>query len=108
MLCAGAPSAKCAPRRLAFPGKVAFSQVNCHHGRRRRCPDLIVWLDDVQRSGPVDAQHMSGPAESLYDVIVIGTGPIGQTVAGRARADGLSVAAVERELVGGECSYWAC
>lgn len=51
---------------------------------------------------------MSGPAESLYDVIVIGTGPIGQTVAGRARAAGLSVAAVERELVGGECSYWAC
>jgi pyruvate/2-oxoglutarate dehydrogenase complex dihydrolipoamide dehydrogenase (E3) component len=51
---------------------------------------------------------MSGPAESLYDVIVIGAGPIGQTVAGRARAAGLSVAAVERELVGGECSYWAC
>jgi pyruvate/2-oxoglutarate dehydrogenase complex dihydrolipoamide dehydrogenase (E3) component len=51
---------------------------------------------------------MSGPAESLFDVIVIGAGPIGQTVAGRARAAGLSVAAVERELVGGECSYWAC
>ncbi|MGH3210722.1 MAG: FAD-dependent oxidoreductase, partial [Trebonia sp.] len=44
----------------------------------------------------------------IYDVIVIGTGPIGQTVADRARAAGLSVAAVERELVGGECSYWAC
>jgi pyruvate/2-oxoglutarate dehydrogenase complex dihydrolipoamide dehydrogenase (E3) component len=51
---------------------------------------------------------MSGLAESLYDVIVIGTGPIGQTVADRARVAGLSVAAVERELVGGECSYWAC
>jgi pyruvate/2-oxoglutarate dehydrogenase complex dihydrolipoamide dehydrogenase (E3) component len=51
---------------------------------------------------------MSGPVEDLYDVIVIGTGPIGQTVADRARAAGLSVAAVERELVGGECSYWAC
>lgn len=52
---------------------------------------------------------MSGSAaESIYDVIVIGTGPIGQTVADRARAAGLSVAAVERELVGGECSYWAC
>ncbi|HLI00785.1 MAG TPA: NAD(P)/FAD-dependent oxidoreductase, partial [Acidimicrobiales bacterium] len=44
----------------------------------------------------------------LYDVVVIGTGPIGQTAASRARAAGLSVAAVERELVGGECSYWAC
>jgi pyruvate/2-oxoglutarate dehydrogenase complex dihydrolipoamide dehydrogenase (E3) component len=52
---------------------------------------------------------MTSPAtENVYDVIVIGTGPIGQTVAGRARAAGLSVAAVERELVGGECSYWAC
>jgi len=45
---------------------------------------------------------------SLYDVSIIGTGPIGPTVAGRARAAGLSVAAVERELVGGECSSWAC
>ncbi len=47
-------------------------------------------------------------AADIYDVIVIGTGPIGQTVADRARAAGLTVAAVERELVGGECSYWAC
>ena len=45
---------------------------------------------------------------SAYDVIVIGAGPVGYTVADRARAAGLSVAAVERELVGGECSYWAC
>jgi pyruvate/2-oxoglutarate dehydrogenase complex dihydrolipoamide dehydrogenase (E3) component len=42
------------------------------------------------------------------DVVVIGTGPVGQNVADRARAAGLSVVAVERELVGGECSYWAC
>ena len=45
---------------------------------------------------------------SEYDVIVIGAGPVGYTVAGRGRAAGLSVAVVERELVGGECSYWAC
>ena len=47
---------------------------------------------------------MSGPADDPYDVIVIGADPIGQTVADRARAAGLSVAAVERELVGGESS----
>jgi pyruvate/2-oxoglutarate dehydrogenase complex dihydrolipoamide dehydrogenase (E3) component len=47
---------------------------------------------------------MSTAAENTYDVIVIGTGPIGQTVADRTRAAGLSVAAVERELVGGERS----
>lgn len=43
-----------------------------------------------------------------YDVIVLGAGPVGQNVAARAHAAGLSVALVERELVGGECSYWGC
>ncbi|GHJ36880.1 NAD(P)/FAD-dependent oxidoreductase [Streptomyces sp. TS71-3] len=47
-------------------------------------------------------------ATLTYDVVVLGTGPVGQNLADRARAAGLSVAAVERELVGGECSYWAC
>jgi pyruvate/2-oxoglutarate dehydrogenase complex dihydrolipoamide dehydrogenase (E3) component len=50
---------------------------------------------------------METPKNS-YDVIVVGAGPVGQNVAARARAAGLSVAVVERELVGGECSYWAC
>ncbi|SDM78952.1 dihydrolipoyl dehydrogenase family protein [Actinacidiphila guanduensis] len=49
-----------------------------------------------------------GAAADTYDVIVIGAGPVGQNAADRARAAGLSVAVVERELVGGECSYWAC
>src|SRR3954447_24359708 len=43
-----------------------------------------------------------------FDVIVIGAGPAGETAAGRAADHGFSVAIVERELVGGECSYWAC
>ncbi len=42
------------------------------------------------------------------DVVILGAGPIGQNAAERARAAGLRVAVVERELVGGECSYWAC
>ncbi|WP_371627313.1 NAD(P)/FAD-dependent oxidoreductase [Streptomyces sp. NBC_01116] len=45
---------------------------------------------------------------SEYDVVVIGAGPVGENVADRARAAGLSAAVVESELVGGECSYWAC
>jgi dihydrolipoamide dehydrogenase len=43
-----------------------------------------------------------------HDVIVIGAGPAGEMCAGRAADEGLDVALVERELVGGECAYWAC
>ncbi|MEW2491835.1 NAD(P)/FAD-dependent oxidoreductase [Streptomyces sp. NPDC048411] len=43
-----------------------------------------------------------------YDVIVIGAGPVGENVADRTTAAGLSTVIVESELVGGECSYWAC
>ena len=43
-----------------------------------------------------------------FDLIVIGAGAVGENVADRAVQGGLTVALVEAELVGGECSYWAC
>ncbi|MEU1509600.1 NAD(P)/FAD-dependent oxidoreductase [Kitasatospora sp. NPDC005748] len=43
-----------------------------------------------------------------YDVIVVGAGPTGENVADRTAAAGLRTVIVEAELVGGECSYWAC
>jgi pyruvate/2-oxoglutarate dehydrogenase complex dihydrolipoamide dehydrogenase (E3) component len=49
-----------------------------------------------------------GDVVDEFDVIVIGGGPAGENVPGRCTVQGLSVALVEAELVGGECSYWAC
>jgi pyruvate/2-oxoglutarate dehydrogenase complex dihydrolipoamide dehydrogenase (E3) component len=43
-----------------------------------------------------------------FDVVVLGAGPAGEVCAGRLSQNGLSVALVERELVGGECSFYAC
>src|SRR5947209_6716817 len=43
-----------------------------------------------------------------FDTVVIGAGPAGEVVIGRLADQGLRCALVERELVGGECAYWAC
>jgi pyruvate/2-oxoglutarate dehydrogenase complex dihydrolipoamide dehydrogenase (E3) component len=43
-----------------------------------------------------------------FDAIVIGAGPAGEVAASRLPKLGLRTALVERELVGGECAYWAC
>ncbi|MEU0673494.1 NAD(P)/FAD-dependent oxidoreductase [Streptomyces sp. NPDC006172] len=51
---------------------------------------------------------MTETETNLYDVVVLGAGPVGENVADRTRAAGLTTAVVESELVGGECSYWAC
>lgn len=43
-----------------------------------------------------------------YDVIVLGGGSTGENAAWYARQNGTSAVVVESELIGGECSYWAC
>ena len=51
---------------------------------------------------------MSSAREQTYDVVVLGAGSTGENVADVVVKGGLSAVLVESELVGGECSYWAC
>lgn len=46
--------------------------------------------------------------DKTYDAVVLGAGPAGEVVAGRLADGGWKVAIVERDLIGGECSYYAC
>src|SRR4051812_24748759 len=52
--------------------------------------------------------RVSSAAENTYDVIVLGGGSTGENVADIVVKGGLSAVLVESELVGGDCSYWAC
>ena len=55
-----------------------------------------------------DTREDTGEHEDDFDVVVIGAGPVGENVADLVVRGGLRAAVVEAELVGGECSYWAC
>ncbi|HWF35498.1 MAG TPA: NAD(P)/FAD-dependent oxidoreductase [Solirubrobacteraceae bacterium] len=48
------------------------------------------------------------PDNDRFDAVVLGAGPAGEAAVSQLHAQGLHTALVERELVGGECAYWAC
>src|SRR5690606_17131364 len=54
-----------------------------------------------------ETEH-SAQLSDEFDVIVVGGGAVGENVADRTVQGGLTTLIVEAELVGGECSYWAC
>ena len=60
------------------------------------------------RPGDSDPAVLASGDGTEYDVIVLGGGAAGENVADRAVQGGLTAVLVEHELVGGECSYWAC
>ncbi len=62
----------------------------------------------MKRPGFAKGQRVSDQNVKVTDVIVIGAGATGENVAGRVVKGGLEAIIVESELVGGECSYWAC
>ena len=51
---------------------------------------------------------MPGDSDQRYDVVILGGGAVAENVADRAVQGGLTAILIESELVGGECSYWAC
>lgn len=61
-----------------------------------------------RRGGVDDNDEREAMDADSFDVIVIGAGPAGEVLAGRMAQRGFRVAIVERELVGGECSFYAC
>src|SRR4051794_40705926 len=90
-------------------------RARCTPGPAARCQrgDLAP-AAPLHRSGDhgcmtdLHATEPAQPADEQFDVVVIGAGAVGENVADRASRTGLSVAIVEPELVGGQCSYWAC
>jgi len=56
----------------------------------------------------LQAVGLRGVSGKRFDAVVLGAGPAGEVATGILVEAGLRVALVERELVGGECAYWAC
>ena len=57
---------------------------------------------------PSEQTDKTSPDDDTFDVLVIGAGPVGENLADYVTQGGLSAALIEHDLLGGECSYYAC
>src|SRR6202166_1921966 len=74
------------------------------HASRFTSPETVPASNSPPGGAPMPLIDRDGE----YDVVVVGAGSTGENVAGRIVKGGLTCAVVENELVGGDCSYWAC
>jgi hypothetical protein len=63
---------------------------------------------NVSRGLAVTAERTEESLSQQFDVVCLGGGVAAEAIAGGLRDGGLTLAVVERELVGGECPYWGC
>ena len=96
-----APRGPVSPRLVITATPVAQWDIS-----RRSSRGSIVVL--TPRSSQTGICNTRSVAERSFDVVVISAGPAGEVAAGRLGKGGLSVALVEKHLVGGECSFYAC
>src|SRR5579875_3624694 len=94
--CSGGACDECNPARRVC---------RCRVSGRAVSPDC--------RAGPCGSGHPTSHDQEAamserFDAVVLGMGPAGEAAASRLLGQGLKVAVVERELIGGECAYWAC